>query len=145
MVSPVRGHHRRFQAETPLIALCRFSGPALPFSRQRTEPPASSGVKVAYLRVENPMGQFQPPADPSTVWLRGLIDAMDEVATSAAKPSAADREALATRLELPAMAGAPWAAHPPGKPSSKGLGALSQARLADQSWRPPLDPTPHDE
>jgi len=27
----------------------------------------------------------------------------------------------------------------PGKPSSKGLGALSQARLADQSWRPPLD------
>jgi hypothetical protein len=28
------------------------------------------------------MGQFQPPADPSTVWLRGLIDAMDEVATS---------------------------------------------------------------
>jgi hypothetical protein len=29
MVSPVRGHHRRFQAETPLIALCRFAGPAL--------------------------------------------------------------------------------------------------------------------
>jgi hypothetical protein len=49
------------------------------------------------------MGQFQPPADPSTVWLRGLIEAMDEVAASAAKPSAADREALASRLELPAM------------------------------------------
>jgi hypothetical protein len=49
------------------------------------------------------MGQFQPPADPSTVWLSGLIEAMDEVAASAAKPSAADREALATRLELPAM------------------------------------------
>jgi hypothetical protein len=29
MVSPVRNHHRRFQAETPLIALCRFAGPAL--------------------------------------------------------------------------------------------------------------------
>src|SRR5258708_26632693 len=29
MVSPVRDHHRRFQAETPLIALCRFAGPAL--------------------------------------------------------------------------------------------------------------------
>jgi hypothetical protein len=28
---------------------------------------------------------------------------MDEVAASAAKPSAADREALASRLELPAM------------------------------------------
>jgi hypothetical protein len=49
------------------------------------------------------MGQFQPPTDPSTVWLRSLIDTMDEVATSAAKPSAADREALVNRLELPAM------------------------------------------
>ena len=49
------------------------------------------------------MGQFQPAADPSTVWLRGLIEAMDEVATSAAKPSAADRKAMANRLELPAM------------------------------------------
>jgi len=29
MVSPVRGHHRRFQAETPLIVLCRFANPAL--------------------------------------------------------------------------------------------------------------------
>jgi len=56
------------------------------------------------------MGQFQPPADPSTVWLRGLIDAMAEVATSAAKPSAAaDREAMATRLELPAMPAPPVA------------------------------------
>ena len=49
------------------------------------------------------MGQFQPAADPSTVWLRGLIEAMDEVATSATKPSAADRKAMANRLELPAM------------------------------------------
>jgi hypothetical protein len=34
IVSPVRGHHRRFQAETPLIVLCRFANPALlrPFS-----------------------------------------------------------------------------------------------------------------
>jgi len=29
MVSPVRGDHRRFQAEIPLIVLCRFPGPAL--------------------------------------------------------------------------------------------------------------------
>jgi hypothetical protein len=54
------------------------------------------------------MGQFQPPADPSTVWLRSLIDAMDEVASSAAKPSAADRKAMANRLELPAMPAAAW-------------------------------------
>jgi hypothetical protein len=38
-----------------------------------------------------------------TVWLRSLIDAMDEVASSAAKPSAADRKAMANRLEFPAM------------------------------------------
>jgi hypothetical protein len=37
---------------------------------------------------------------------------MDEVATSAAKPSAADREALVNRLELPAMP-APLAAFIP--------------------------------
>jgi len=49
------------------------------------------------------MGQFQPPTDPSTVWLRSLIDAMEEVATSASKPFAADRKAMANRLELPAM------------------------------------------
>jgi hypothetical protein len=49
------------------------------------------------------MGQFQPPAEPSTVWLNGLIEAMDEAASSTTKPSAADRKALATRLELPAM------------------------------------------
>jgi hypothetical protein len=29
MVSPVRGNHRRFQAETPLIALFKFAEPAL--------------------------------------------------------------------------------------------------------------------
>jgi hypothetical protein len=49
------------------------------------------------------MCQFQPPADPSTVWLKGLIEAMDEVASSPAKPSAADRKALVNRLELPAI------------------------------------------
>ena len=38
-----------------------------------------------------------------TVWLRSLIDAMDEVASSAAKPSAADRKAMANRLEFPAI------------------------------------------
>jgi hypothetical protein len=49
------------------------------------------------------MGRFQPPIEPSTVWLTGLIEAMDEAASSAATPSAADRKALANRLELPAM------------------------------------------
>jgi hypothetical protein len=49
------------------------------------------------------MDQFQPPADPTTVWLTGLVDAMDEVANSAANPSAADRKAMANRLELPAI------------------------------------------
>jgi hypothetical protein len=29
MVSPVRGDHRRFQAETPLIGLFKFPAPAL--------------------------------------------------------------------------------------------------------------------
>jgi hypothetical protein len=29
MVSPVRGDHRRFQAETPLIDLFKFAEPAL--------------------------------------------------------------------------------------------------------------------
>jgi hypothetical protein len=53
------------------------------------------------------MGQFQLPVDPSTVWLRGLIEAMDEVASSDAKPSAIDRKALANRLELPAMPASP--------------------------------------
>jgi hypothetical protein len=28
MISPVRGDYRRCQAEIPLIALCRFPGPA---------------------------------------------------------------------------------------------------------------------
>jgi hypothetical protein len=29
IVSPVRGHHRRYQAETPLIPLSRFAEPAI--------------------------------------------------------------------------------------------------------------------
>jgi hypothetical protein len=49
------------------------------------------------------MGRSQSPVEPSTVWLTGLVEAMDEVASSAATPSAADRKALANRLELPAM------------------------------------------
>jgi hypothetical protein len=49
------------------------------------------------------MGRFQQVLEPSTVWLRCLIEAMDEAASSAAKPSAADRKALVNRLELPAM------------------------------------------
>ena len=49
------------------------------------------------------MGRFQPPVEPSTVWLTDLIEAMDEAASSTATPSVADRKALANRLELPAM------------------------------------------
>jgi hypothetical protein len=49
------------------------------------------------------MRRFQPAFEPSSVWLTGLIEAMDEVATSAANASAADRAALANRLKLPAM------------------------------------------
>lgn len=45
----------------------------------------------------------RPLFEQSTVWLRGLIEAMDEVASSSANPSAADRKALANRLKLPAM------------------------------------------
>jgi hypothetical protein len=51
------------------------------------------------------MGRFQAPAEPSIVWLKGLVEAMDEVASSAADPPAADREALVNRLDLPAMPG----------------------------------------
>jgi hypothetical protein len=50
------------------------------------------------------MGQFQPIFEPGTVWLKGLVEAMDKVASSAARPSAADRKAFANRLELPAAA-----------------------------------------
>src|SRR5665213_3502054 len=32
MISPVRGDHRRFQAETPLMALFKFAEPALTVS-----------------------------------------------------------------------------------------------------------------
>jgi hypothetical protein len=35
MVSPVRGDHRRFQAETPLIDLFKFAEPALLFGEGR--------------------------------------------------------------------------------------------------------------
>src|SRR5260370_34243400 len=51
MVSPVRGHHRRFQAETPLIALCRFAGPALPTSRPYWSRRGAKDGRVSALRV----------------------------------------------------------------------------------------------
>jgi hypothetical protein len=38
MVSPVRGDHRRFQAETPLIALFKFAEPALSFAECAPQP-----------------------------------------------------------------------------------------------------------
>jgi hypothetical protein len=37
MISPVRGDYRRYQAETPLIDLFKFAGPAL-FLNQLPKP-----------------------------------------------------------------------------------------------------------
>lgn len=49
------------------------------------------------------MGTFAK-TESDTVWLQGLIRAMDEVTNSTAIPAAEDREGPATRLELPALA-----------------------------------------
>jgi hypothetical protein len=38
MVSPVRGNHRRIQAETPLIALFKFAEPALTAMQKSAKP-----------------------------------------------------------------------------------------------------------
>jgi hypothetical protein len=37
MVSPVRGYHRRYQAETPLIDLFKFAGSALSVGAEITD------------------------------------------------------------------------------------------------------------
>ena len=88
----------------------------------------------------------RPLLEQSTVWLRRLIEAMDKVASSTAKPSASDRRALANRLKLPAVLPAPGNAHAPGKPSSGGLlkeqtiSMISPTQLAvrkSQAQRPP--------
>src|SRR5258707_10728083 len=47
IVSPVRGHHRRFQAETPLIVLCRFANPALNAMLIYTQMPGAQFVCTA--------------------------------------------------------------------------------------------------
>jgi hypothetical protein len=49
MVSPVHGDYRRYQAETPLIALSKFPRPALLFlkgavRRTENEPPCCARV-----------------------------------------------------------------------------------------------------
>lgn len=50
-----------------------------------------------------PMGRFQPQfAEPSTVWLMRLIEAMDDVASSAPACEASVIEAFSNRLDLPA-------------------------------------------
>jgi hypothetical protein len=77
-----------------VIGARRFMRPSgEPGSTQRVKPGCSGKI----------MRQFQPP-EPNTVWLTGLVEAMNEVASSAAKPSATDRNAFANRLELPALA-----------------------------------------
>jgi hypothetical protein len=49
------------------------------------------------------MGRFQPQfAEPSTVWLMRLIEAIDDVASSAPACEASVIEAFSNRLDLPA-------------------------------------------
>jgi len=45
IVSPVRGHHRRYQAETPLIPLSRFAEPAL--FKKRADTPSLGFAKIS--------------------------------------------------------------------------------------------------
>jgi hypothetical protein len=61
MVSPVRGDHRRFQAETPLIALFKFAEPALSVNPEFYHFTAVVHFKVAgmTLKVSN------TPAEPT--------------------------------------------------------------------------------
>jgi hypothetical protein len=44
IVSPVRGYHRRYQAETLLIDLFKFASPALPFGMSRVYPTSVQGA-----------------------------------------------------------------------------------------------------
>jgi hypothetical protein len=61
IVSPVRGHHRRYQAETPLIPLSRFAEPALVYMHPTSFSFTHSngdGVRLAFTR----MGHRVAPA-----------------------------------------------------------------------------------
>jgi hypothetical protein len=50
------------------------------------------------------MGRAQPPStDPDTIWLRALIEAMDEVAVSSLACEPSDIKAFSNRLHLPVM------------------------------------------
>src|ERR1035437_1255002 len=51
IVSPVRGYHRRYQAETPLIGLFKFASPALISTGDRTILGKISRRGNRYLRV----------------------------------------------------------------------------------------------
>ncbi len=75
------------------------------------------------------MGRFQPP-EPSTVWLSDLVEAMDEVASSAAKPSAIDRKGVGQSARVASHAGA----HVGRKPSSARQTIVEGIRLF--TWRP---------
>jgi hypothetical protein len=60
MVSPVRGDHRRFQAEIPLIVLSKFPEPALipvpSWSLSDCRPRSSyASLKIVSLRTRNPI------------------------------------------------------------------------------------------
>ena len=64
--------------------------------------------------------------------LRALIEAMDEVASSTAKPSASDRKALANRLKQPAMLPPPGILSRPGnhRPGDSAARAATRSRPA---------------
>src|ERR1035437_5071552 len=47
MVSPVRGYHRRYQAETPLIGLFKFASPALRCGTRPPSPRTVTGCRTA--------------------------------------------------------------------------------------------------
>jgi hypothetical protein len=83
------------------------------------------------------------PFEQSTVWLRGLIEAWDKVASSTAKPSASDRKALANRLKLPAMLPPLGTLNQPGnhRPGDLGQAAGSEPASITIAMISHTDPT----
>src|SRR5229473_4571679 len=59
MVSPVRGDHRRFQAEIPLIVLSRFPEPALSPNLPRGAPSGLRRLDVLISRIIAPRVEAQ--------------------------------------------------------------------------------------
>src|SRR5450631_885599 len=55
IVSPVRGYHRRYQAETPLIDLFKFASPALIPSMHRRGSTSASSLTAVSLAKRRPL------------------------------------------------------------------------------------------